>query len=89
MSESKHTAGPWIANGTAIEENRSPAHVIGHVSTGSIENEEEVAANANLFAAAPDMLDALKTIENDAGQVPKWLWDHIQSVIKKATGESE
>ena len=42
-------------------------------------------ANAKLIAAAPDMLDMLETIENDSNQVPEWLWNRIQAVIKKAT----
>jgi hypothetical protein len=47
----------------------------------------ETIANARLIAAAPDLLDLLKTIENDAGQVPGWLWDRIQAAIAKAEGE--
>lgn len=41
--------------------------------------------NAKLIAAAPEMLEVLQTIENDNNQVPQWLWDKIQTVIKKAT----
>lgn len=42
-------------------------------------------ANAKLIATAPEMLDILETIENDSNQVPQWLLDMIQAVIKKAT----
>jgi hypothetical protein len=41
--------------------------------------------DAKLIAAAPEMLEVLETIENDANQVPEWLWERIKSVIKKAT----
>ena len=32
----------------------------------------------NLIAAAPDMLDALKDIENDDNSIPKPIWKKIQ-----------
>jgi len=43
-------------------------------------------ADAKLITAAPEMLELLQSIENDAGQVPEWLWLRIKEVIKKATG---
>jgi len=45
-------------------------------------------ADAHLLAAAPEMYDLLDTIENDAGQVPQWLWDRIQTTLAKARGEA-
>lgn len=33
--------------------------------------------------AAPEMLNLLKTIENDAKEVPEWLWVDIKAIIKK------
>ena len=33
-----------------------------------------------------DLLNALESIENDAGQVPKFMWDMIQATIAKAKG---
>jgi hypothetical protein len=50
-------------------------------------------ADAHLIAAAPDLYDALATIEtiltieNDAGQVPDWLWEKIQAALRKARCE--
>ena len=46
----------------------------------------EAEATAKLIVAAPDMLEVLKTIENDGKQVPPWLWDRIQAAIAKAEG---
>jgi hypothetical protein len=46
----------------------------------------EIASNARLIASAPDMYEALSSIENDAGQVPAWLWDKISAAIAKAEG---
>ena len=43
--------------------------------------------NAHLIAAAPEMYDMLHSIENDADQIPTFLWDKIQAVLAKARGE--
>lgn len=48
-------------------------------------NLDQAEANAKLIACAPEMLDLLSSIENDENQVPKFLWDKIQLLIKKAT----
>ena len=45
-------------------------------------------ANARLFAAAPDMLEALENIENDNEHMPSTAWDLIQAAIAKARGQS-
>jgi len=45
--------------------------------------------NARLIAAAPELLDMLETIENDAGTVPVWLWNKIQDAIAKAGGRDK
>lgn len=41
-------------------------------------------ANAQLFAAAPDLLAALQNFENDDGSVPKAIWDLRAEAIAKA-----
>lgn len=46
---------------------------------------KEIEANKLLISKAPEMLDLLQTIENDNNQVPTWLWDRIQTLIKQAT----
>ena len=46
-------------------------------------------ANARLIAAAPDMYDALKSLENDAGQMPPFMWDIVQAAIAKAEATDE
>ncbi len=50
-------------------------------------NDEQLAANARIIAAAPAMLELVESIENDDGKIPQWLWDRIQAVVKKAKGE--
>lgn len=46
-----------------------------------------VKANANLIAAAPDLLMALENLENDAGQIPDHAWKIVKSAIARAKGE--
>lgn len=41
------------------------------------------------YKAAADMFDVLCSIENDAGQVPDFMWKAIQGVIVKAGGEAK
>jgi hypothetical protein len=40
-----------------------------------------------LIAAAPDLLEALKNLENDDGSIPSHAWEMVQKAIAKATGE--
>lgn len=41
--------------------------------------------DANLIAAAPDMLEALLSIENDNNQIPAAIWEMRNKAIAKAT----
>ncbi|HUT57335.1 MAG TPA: hypothetical protein VNA25_05620 [Phycisphaerae bacterium] len=80
-----HTPGPWewwpgTLGGVVSERNGN------HIAVPARGMRRE--ANARLIAAAPELLDMLKTIENDAGQVPEWLWGRIQDVIEKAEGRT-
>ncbi len=43
--------------------------------------------NAKLIAAAPDMLEALSSLENDAGQMPDLMWEMVQDAVAKAGGK--
>ena len=73
MSE-KFTKGPWTATydsqlQAAIEIYNTEDRIIVAVlpDRGTIEAMSEIEANANLIAAAPDMYEALETIERVAG----------------------
>ena len=97
MSEAKFTPGPWKAlRGHAYWEVSPQVRGDGQPFTicdccptaprcpdGGLQE-----ANAHLIAAAPEMYDMLKTIENDDGSVPGWLWDRIQATLAKARGET-
>jgi len=40
-----------------------------------------------LIAAAPDLLEALENLENDAGQIPDDAWKIVKDAIARAKGE--
>lgn len=98
---SKHTSGPFrVTNERYVKEDlsiiglgedsgRMLAAVHGGKNSGPffVNDEAEVAANARLFAAAPDLLEALKQIagsdpyhQSSAGRIAR-------AAIAKATGE--
>lgn len=75
MKTQTHTPGPWYTNGVLIMNEKGST--VGRV--GHIENYE---ANANLIAAAPDMLKALKMAKDETDG-----WGHYVTVaIAKAEG---
>lgn len=93
MSESnKFTPGPW-----SLDESRhagcinrlDPFRHIAMVSAyqATKEDKEENRANALLISAAPDLLEALKNLENDDGQIPDHAWTLCQDAIRAAEGE--
>ena len=45
-----------------------------------------ISSHDELVQMNQDLLNALESIENDAGQVPKFMWDMIQATIAKAKG---
>lgn len=49
-----------------------------------LDDDPERDANAKLFAAAPDMLAALKNLENDDDKIPIHVWKLVQDAIAKA-----
>lgn len=104
MSKNKHTLGPWWSpDGRTIKQDYRPltevggciiAGVIGGSTSGPcfIEDDDEVAANTRLIAAAPDLLslleEARRTLEMWKDVAPAVsLCADIDRVIAKATGE--
>jgi hypothetical protein len=63
---SKHTPGPWAVNPIramvdAIDSN-GPSPICGMLWFTETRSEEETEANADLIAAAPDLLEALQEV---------------------------
>lgn len=81
--KTKFTKGDWIAHYDGIQCNGK----LIVAKTGRAKTPEQENANLNLIAAAPEMYELLDSIENDAEQVPKWLWDRMQLTLEKARGE--
>jgi len=100
VSKSQHTPGPWFFRGEGIDSINGFPHRtmrITNTDTGvalcvipadeeTDEALEEVRANSQLIAAAPELLEALQNIENDDGRIPKSIWDMRNAAISKATG---
>jgi hypothetical protein len=92
----QHTPGPWkVKAGTnAVLAGRK--QICSHVNAASalpvnmLEDQEIAQANARLIAAAPEMLEVLKTLCDmaDDGDVACWVaeWDKARAAIAKATG---
>jgi hypothetical protein len=92
---SNHTPGPWIVNTYRNVETRQDGHKICHCrygkGIGSSRHllEEEVLANAQLIAAAPEMLDALRTLTStwkNGTYVSKAAMFSVLSAIAKVEG---
>jgi hypothetical protein len=96
----KHTPGPWEIYGesivselTRLGEGRVAANWIAevdHLNQDDWDGEysETADANAYLIAAAPLLLEALESIENDDGRIPASIWALRNEAIRKARGES-
>jgi hypothetical protein len=107
MSETKHTPGPWRM-WSDTEENEVYGRVIGiqihagpNTSIGSIHGlrsadgdvRDQAFANANLIAAAPELLDVLENLVALTEIRPKLheykaALDEARAVIAKAKGET-
>jgi len=91
MSGAVHTAGPWEA---VIVEMITDGKPFGHVYGADGEaivyvtlREPEVAANTNLIAAAPELLEALEELFDDPGKIHSIGWtDKAAAAIAKARG---
>ena len=58
---------------------------IGTLSCGdTTDNEDAKYQIANLFCAAPDMLDVLKSLENDDESIPRHIWQMRNDAIYRA-----
>lgn len=87
---SEHTKGPWTVHPIKswVTDPTGEA-VCGMLWPTYSRTEEETLANARLIAAAPEMLEALKNIENDDERIPSSAWNLVRSAIAKATGKEQ
>ena len=67
MVESKHTPPPWTVRDLAVWRRRSSGKVLDSVS-GDL---DQIEADLQLAAAAPDLLAALKKLVSDANHITR------------------
>ena len=76
MAESKFTPGPWEVHGPTQEGNASKRVFAGTTYLGTVTNSdmapEEIAANAELMADAPRMLEVLRNLLAYSEIGPSW-----------------
>lgn len=101
--ENKHTPGPWRVVidddgnhlsgrpmvAASVELDCAIVHWDGFVQTywRSARGDNEIHANANLIAAAPELLDALELALSYAGYGDDWV-SSARAAIAKARGKS-
>jgi len=85
--KTKHTSGPWVAALGNIHSQSANAIVADvHVRQVGVSDENERFANACLIAAAPEMLEALKSAEVVLGLGGNYEeQDRVRTAIAKAT----
>ena len=89
----KHTAGPWIAS--TIVGREPEVLMVGGGDDGSLivadvrfdYGLDTVRANANLIAAAPDLLAALQELLEHEPEEMVGVWYNARTAVAKATGK--
>ncbi len=83
-----YTPGPWAADKFGlVTAGKNRLHIAQAMTTGMGKAAD---ANAALIAAAPELLEALRTIVANASSVqmdPQWAVDVARAAINKAIGE--
>ncbi len=87
----KHTPGPWIKVGMM----NSQLGIIGPMGepVANICRTPVEKYDARLIAAAPELLEALREVEDYLGatsaNVNDPLWERVKALLAKATGDAE
>ena len=86
-----HTPGPWKVDKSGFNVIRSTAPITIAMTQPST----HMKANARLIAAAPELLEALKTLDNIERGMQGWhedakanVWARARAAIAKAEGRS-
>lgn len=95
MKEAKFTKGPWTITESSWADYSWDINMGSHNAAATVvvrmeydaDNSFELEANAYLIHAAPEMLQALLSIENDDGTIPESIWELRNNAIAKALGE--
>lgn len=80
----KHTPGPWTKSGSVIRSIASSERKVAEVRV----IDDEGQANANLIAAAPDLLEALETIKRRMYEPRKFMLEDLEALIDQAIAKA-
>jgi len=88
--KTKHTPGPWKVLDIKNDKElmfivKSEERMIGSFHGFYSDADDKLKADANLIAAAPEMLEMLETILNETDDAV-WV-SKIESILNKAKGE--
>ena len=81
----QHTPGPWTTDGSAESGNLDIISPLGRVAMMDCDH-DLTAIDAQLIAAAPDLLAALQKIDSNAAESVEWIRRVAREAIAKATG---
>lgn len=70
-----------------VDDNQVAIFTFIKTRTGGRRSANDVARVARKCAAAQELYDALSSIENDDGSIPKAIWDMRNAALAKARGE--
>lgn len=88
MKEFKGTPGPWVNVGGWVDAENTRRITICKMGQITKETTEQIQdANADLIAAAPELLEALQEVVRISDRKHD-AWDKAKSAINKALGES-
>jgi len=91
MTKSKFTKGPWEVHGPTVEGSAAKRVFAGTTYLGTVTNSdmdpEEIAANAELWADAPRLLEVLRNLLAYA-EIPQ-SWDGIDEAEQAFTRAHE
>lgn len=79
-----HTPGPWTIEHPGHLSHNTPVIESASGRVAMVRREED----ADVIAAAPDLLEALENLENDDNSIPEHAWKLVTAAIAKAKGNA-
>ncbi|WP_309382015.1 hypothetical protein [Cerasicoccus frondis] len=95
-TEIQHTPGPWTTTFGGAKQiaviHQKGGKYIAKVDGFPLRNLDEIETNARLIAAAPELLEALESLQDFAamrvaGEMNNPIWSKVANAIAKAKGQ--